>query len=288
MKLATLKDGSRDGQLAVVSRDLSQAHFAAGIATTLRHALDDWNFIAPQLQELSTTLDHGRARHAFAFDPAMAMAPLPRGGLCAVGVPGDGAPAFWPADPLAGPAEPLRLPASADGDDTALWWAPGLAALCGDVERGTAADAAADAVRLVMASAAVLAGNPAGPAPAQPLALMCSAVALTPDELGAAWTGAGLFWRLDAEPSQPLPAPPAAPLARAIAALAQGRALRAGALVAWRLPLPGEAGDAALPGARVLDPAAPSRLVVLDGPAGLDPFGALSLRVLPAAAARPA
>ena len=44
MKLVTLMDGSRDGQLAVVSRDLTQAHFAAGIATTMRQLLDDWNF----------------------------------------------------------------------------------------------------------------------------------------------------------------------------------------------------------------------------------------------------
>jgi len=39
MKLATLKDGSRDGQLAVVSRDLAIAHFAAGIATRLQQVL---------------------------------------------------------------------------------------------------------------------------------------------------------------------------------------------------------------------------------------------------------
>ena len=44
MKLATYKDGSRDGQLVVVSRDLTTAHFATGIATRLQQALDDWNF----------------------------------------------------------------------------------------------------------------------------------------------------------------------------------------------------------------------------------------------------
>ncbi|MFZ9286361.1 MAG: fumarylacetoacetate hydrolase, partial [Burkholderiaceae bacterium] len=42
MKLATYKDGSRDGQLVVVSRDLSQAHYATGSADTLQQALDDW------------------------------------------------------------------------------------------------------------------------------------------------------------------------------------------------------------------------------------------------------
>ena len=78
MKLATLKDGSRDGQLVVVSRDLASAHFAQSIAPTLQRALDDWAFMAPQLEDLSLTLNAGRARHAFAFDPTQCMAPLPR------------------------------------------------------------------------------------------------------------------------------------------------------------------------------------------------------------------
>ncbi len=78
MKLATIKDGSRDGQLAVVSRDLTSAHFATGIATRMQQLLDDWNFVSPQLEDLTTTLNSGRARHAFAFDPRLAMAPLPR------------------------------------------------------------------------------------------------------------------------------------------------------------------------------------------------------------------
>ncbi|RZS52148.1 fumarylacetoacetate hydrolase family protein [Sphaerotilus mobilis] len=78
MKLASYKDGSRDGQLVVVSRDLTQALYATGVASRLRDVLDDWNFLAPQLQDLSHTLNHGKARHAFAFDPAMCLAPLPR------------------------------------------------------------------------------------------------------------------------------------------------------------------------------------------------------------------
>jgi len=78
MKLATLRDGSRDGQLMVVSRDLAMAHLASGIAGRLQQVLDDWNFIAPQLADLYQTLSEGRARHAFAFDPRQCMAPLPR------------------------------------------------------------------------------------------------------------------------------------------------------------------------------------------------------------------
>ena len=78
MKLATYKDGSRDGQLVVVSRDLGTAHYATGIAQTLQQVLDDWGFLSPQLQDLYVTLNNGKARHAFPFDPAMCMAPLPR------------------------------------------------------------------------------------------------------------------------------------------------------------------------------------------------------------------
>jgi fumarylacetoacetate (FAA) hydrolase len=78
MKLATYKDGSRDGQLVVVSRDLSTAHYATGIANKMQQVLDDWGFIAPQLVDLSETLNQGKTRHAFTFDPAMCMAPLPR------------------------------------------------------------------------------------------------------------------------------------------------------------------------------------------------------------------
>lgn len=78
MKLATYKDGSRDGQLVVVSRDLGTAHYATGIASKMQQVLDDWGFISPQLQDLYDQLNSGRARHAFPFDPAQCMAPLPR------------------------------------------------------------------------------------------------------------------------------------------------------------------------------------------------------------------
>ncbi len=78
MKLATYRDGSRDGQLVVVSRDLSTAHYATGVADRLQQVLDDWNFLSPQLQDLSDTLNHGKARHAFPFDARQCMAPLPR------------------------------------------------------------------------------------------------------------------------------------------------------------------------------------------------------------------
>ena len=76
MKLATLHDGSRDGYLVVVSRDLERA-IAAPIAT-MREAIEDWERSEPVLRTLSSALDAGTATGAFAFDPAKAMAPLPR------------------------------------------------------------------------------------------------------------------------------------------------------------------------------------------------------------------
>ena len=83
MKLASYKDGSRDGQLVVVSRDLRYAHFADHIAPTLQAVLDDWEFLAPQLETLFDALNQedspqNLARHRFAFDPHQCMAPLPR------------------------------------------------------------------------------------------------------------------------------------------------------------------------------------------------------------------
>lgn len=78
MKLATLRDGSRDGRLVVVSRDLQRAVSAAPVAATMRAALDDWSRCEPGLQALYGALQAGTAADAFAFDPAQAMAPLPR------------------------------------------------------------------------------------------------------------------------------------------------------------------------------------------------------------------
>jgi fumarylacetoacetate (FAA) hydrolase len=78
VKLATLRDGSRDGRLAVVSRDLSRAVRAEGIARTMQDALDDWRACGPRLDELSRRLETGEAPGSFGFDPGQAMAPLPR------------------------------------------------------------------------------------------------------------------------------------------------------------------------------------------------------------------
>jgi fumarylacetoacetate (FAA) hydrolase len=78
MKLGSLKEGGRDGTLVVVSRDLSKAVKASGIAPTLQVALDDWSNVAPRLNALSEALNAGRADGAFTLDVAALAAPLPR------------------------------------------------------------------------------------------------------------------------------------------------------------------------------------------------------------------
>lgn len=78
MKLATLKDGSRDGALIVVTSDLTRAVSARSIAATMQKALDDWINCEPQLQSLAAELNAGKARDTFAFDAKAVAAPLPR------------------------------------------------------------------------------------------------------------------------------------------------------------------------------------------------------------------
>ncbi|ROO05902.1 fumarylacetoacetate hydrolase [Pseudomonas fluorescens] len=78
MKLATLKNSSRDGQLVVVSRDMARALDARLVAPTLQHAIENWREAEPRLQALARELENHDCREAFAFDPAQAMAPLPR------------------------------------------------------------------------------------------------------------------------------------------------------------------------------------------------------------------
>jgi len=78
MKLASLKQGGRDGTLVVVNRDLTRAVMAAGIARTLQQALEEWGTTAPRLRALSEELNAGRAAHAFDLDVTALAAPLPR------------------------------------------------------------------------------------------------------------------------------------------------------------------------------------------------------------------
>jgi fumarylacetoacetate (FAA) hydrolase len=188
MKLATYQDGSRDGQLVVVSADLAQAHHASGIATRLQQVLDDWNFLAPQLQDLARMLAQGKARHAFPFEPRLCMAPLPRAyrlvdAQLPVGAERIGAGLV--GDAMAGGRGALPGAISDEGVETDF--GVRLVVVLGDVPRGAAEDQARDGVRLVM-----LANHwqhrqqgPQGELLASSMAW--APVAVTPDALGHAW-----------------------------------------------------------------------------------------------------
>ena len=78
MKLATLREGGRDGTLLVVSRDLSRAVRADGLAATLQWALENWSDVAGALAELSSALNDNRAEGSFDLDVAALASPLPR------------------------------------------------------------------------------------------------------------------------------------------------------------------------------------------------------------------
>ena len=216
MKLATLNDGSRDGQLVVVSRDLSQAHYATASATRLQQVLDDWNFISPQLEDLYTTLNHGKARHAFAFDPLQCLAPLPRAYQWADGsayinhvelvrqARNATVPDSFYTDPLMyqggsddflGPTQNAVFTSEAQGID----FEAEIAVITGDVPLGASPEQALNGVRLLMLANDWSLRNliPAelakgfGFFQSKP-ATAFSPVAVTPDELGAAWQGGRL------------------------------------------------------------------------------------------------
>ncbi|MEZ7814579.1 MAG: fumarylacetoacetate hydrolase family protein [Burkholderiaceae bacterium] len=213
MKLATYKDGSRDGQLVVVSRDLSTAHYATGIANTLQQVLDDWAFIAPQLEDLFVSVNQGRARHMFAFNPAMCMAPLPRAYQWADGsayinhvelvrkARNSEVPASFYTDPLMyqggsddfiGPCDNVVVADEAYGID----FESEICVVTADVAMQATPEQALDGVRLVMLANDVSLrnlipnelGKGFGFVQSKP-ATAFSPVAVTVDELGDMWTG---------------------------------------------------------------------------------------------------
>ena len=213
MKLATYKDGSRDGQLVVVSRDLAAAHFATGIATRLQHALDDWNFLSPQLEDLYVTLNQGKARHAFEFVPEMCAAPLPRAYQWADGsafinhvelvrkARNAEVPASFYEDPLMyqGGSDDFLGPRD-DAAFASLDWGidfeSEVAVITGDVANGATPEQALEGIRLLLLAndwslRNLIPGELAkgfGFFQSKP-ATAFSPVAVTPDELGDAWHG---------------------------------------------------------------------------------------------------
>lgn len=211
MKLATLKDGTRDGQLAVVSADLSLAHFADGIAPTLQRALDDWAFVAPQLEDLYRTLNQARARHAFAFDARRCMAPLPRAFQWLDGsayanhfelltrARGAQLPESWPREPAMyqGGSDDLLGPfddAAFTSEDWGIDFEAEIAVVVDDVPMRASAAQASQRIRLLLLAndwslrslvpAEIAKGF--GFLQSKP-ATAFAPLAVTPDELGDAW-----------------------------------------------------------------------------------------------------
>jgi fumarylacetoacetate (FAA) hydrolase len=217
MKLATLRNGTRDGELIVVSRDLSSACSAQRVAPTLQSAIDDWGKVAPALADLYVKLNRGAAEHAFSFDPHRVGPPLPRayhfvdgsgyrnhGELMMkafdtenkIGFPLD-APLVYQAcsDDFMGPCDDIVAFDKAWGID----FEGELAVIVDDVPMQTPRSHAESRIRLLMLANDVSLRNLIMPELARGFgfyqskpASSFSPVAVTPDELGGAWRGGTL------------------------------------------------------------------------------------------------
>ena len=210
MKLASLKQG-RDGRLVVVSKDLTRATDAFFVVPTLQAALDDWSRLAPQLEALAEQLDHGSVP-SFRFHEHHCASPLPRAYQWADGsayvnhvelvrrARGAQMPeSFW-TDPLMyqggsdsflGPRDPIPAADEAHGID----FEAEVAVIVDDVPMGASREEAAAAIRLFVLVNDVSLRNliPAelakgfGFFQSKPSSAL-SPVAVTPDELGDAWS----------------------------------------------------------------------------------------------------
>ncbi len=213
MKLATLKNNTRDGQLVVVSRDLSRAIAVPDIADTLQQVMDSWNTLAPQLQEISNALNAGILSGEFHFDETRCESPLPRAYQWADGSAyvnhvelvrkarnAEMPPSFW-TDPLMyqggsddfiGPHDDILLPSEEHGID----FEGEIAIITDDVNMGIDPESAQNHIKLLMLvnDVSLRALIPAelskgfGFFQSKP-ASSFSPVAVTPDELGDKWRG---------------------------------------------------------------------------------------------------
>lgn len=213
MKLATLKEGGRDGRLVVVSRDLQRATYAHGIARTLQALLDDWERKWPALRHLATLLNQGAAAGAFEFDQATCHSPLPRAYQWADGSAylnhaalilqsrGETLAPERYTDPLMyqggsdsfiGPRDPIL----AQSEEWGIDLEGEIAVITDDVPMGVSRQVAGRHIKLLMLVNDVSLRNliPAelskgfGFFQGKP-ATAFSPVAVTPDELGEAWDG---------------------------------------------------------------------------------------------------
>ncbi len=213
MKLASLKAGGRDGTLVVVSKDLARAVAVPEIAPTLQAALDDWSALAPRLADVSGRLDDDAMADSVPFRSADAAAPLPRAYQWADGsayvnhvelmrkARGAELPQSLWSDPLMyqggsdaflGPCDPIP----AVDEDWGLDFEAEVAVITDDVPMGVDVATAAGHIRLVMlvndvSLRGLIPGELAkgfGFFQSKPASAF-SPVAVTPDELGAAWDG---------------------------------------------------------------------------------------------------
>jgi len=260
MKLATLDDGTRDGQLVVVTRDLTRCAPAGDIAPTLQAALDEWEMIAPRLAILAAALEAGDVGGA-SFDQTATNSPLPRAYQWADGsayvnhvalvrqARGAEMPdSFW-TDPLMyqggsddflPPRAPIPIPDESWGIDMEAE----VAVITDDVPMGVSEADAAAHIKLVMLVNDVSLRNliPAelgkgfGFFQSKPSTAF-SPVAVTPDELGDAWQDCVLHRTMEVDLNEaPLGRADAGTdatfsLARLVSHAAKSRNLRAGAIV---------------------------------------------------------
>lgn len=211
MKLASLKNGQRDGCLVLVSRDLQTCCPAPAPYTTLQAALDDWDVAKPILESLSQDLNQGSAADSRAFKEQDCCSPLPRAYQWADGSAyvnhvelvrkarnAEMPDSFW-TDPLMyqggsdaflGPQEDIPMASEAWGID----FEGEVAVITGDVPMGATPSQAADHIRLVMLVNDVSLrglipaelGKGFGFFQSKPSSAF-SPVCVTPDELGEHW-----------------------------------------------------------------------------------------------------
>jgi fumarylacetoacetate (FAA) hydrolase len=211
MKLASYNNGRRDGQLMLVSRDLTQAVAVPAIAHTMQQLLDAWALLKPQLQELYDALNAGQMDNAVAFEQSKCLSPLPRAYQWADGsayvnhvelvrkARGAEMPeTFW-TDPLVyqGGSDSFIAP-TADiemaSEDWGIDFESEIAVVTDDVPMGVNADNAGDHIKLLMLVNDVSLRNLIPGELAKGFGFFqskpsssFSPVAITPDELGDKW-----------------------------------------------------------------------------------------------------
>lgn len=212
MKLGTLKDGTRDGTLVVVRKDLAVYTPATDVAPTMQRALDDWDAAAPALKALADKLESGEIAGVPA-DFTKFHAPLPRAYEWVDGsayinhivlvrkARNAEPPATLETDPLVyqggsgvllGPTDDIPLVNAEWGLD----FEAEICVILGDTPRGVEAASADEHVKLLTLCNDVTLRNLIPPELAKGFGFFTSKpatgfapVAITPDELGDAWQG---------------------------------------------------------------------------------------------------